>query len=223
MCDPDKLSHHLTRTGAISSPTCLEQFVGDTCVLSTWPQHKVFHLLYQYQNFYEDEDASTPVCTESFTRLPVHKLCTLCNVYLHGEACGWVWRCCAPKANLLLMFFIFMKDSTWIPMYHSPWIPLNLPIAFKIREIFTFTNYKLLLVRGLLVGNWSQPMSYPEPSSFLLRMLNENERLWKGPILRRSWLVLWNVIQYNKSAICRLLEPVLSRALCFCRACTVRS
>ena len=31
MCDPDKLSHHLTRTGAISSPKCLRQFVGDTC------------------------------------------------------------------------------------------------------------------------------------------------------------------------------------------------
>ena len=38
-------------------------------------------------------------------------------------------------------------------------------------------------------------------------------RLWIGPILRWSWLVnIWNVIQYNKSAICGLLEPVLSRA-----------
>ena len=58
-------------------------------------------------------------------------------------------------------------------------------------------------------------ISYPDPSSFLLRMLDENEGLWKGPILRRSWLVLWNVIQYNKSAICELLEPVLSRAPSF--------
>ena len=41
-------------------------------------------------------------------------------------------------------------------------------------------------------------------------------------ILRRSWLVLWNVIQYNKSAICGLLGPVLSRALHFRRACAVR-
>ena len=30
-------------------------------------------------------------------------------------------------------------------------------------------------------------------------------------------------IQYNKSAICGLLEPVLSRALRFCRACAIRS
>ena len=29
-------------------------------------------------------------------------------------------------------------------------------------------------------------IAYPEPSSFLLRMLDENEGLWKGPILRRS-------------------------------------
>ena len=28
--------------------------------------------------------------------------------------------------------------------------------------------------------SWSFPISYPEPSSFLLRMLDENEELWKG-------------------------------------------
>ena len=71
--------------------------------------------------------------------------------------------------------------------------------------------------------SWHIAISYSEPSNFLLRMLDENEGLWKGPILRQSWLVLWNVIQYNKSAICELLEPVLSRAIRFRRACAVRS
>ena len=32
----------------------------------------------------------------------------------------------------------------------------------------------------------AEPISYPEPSTFLLRMLHENEGLWKGPVLRRS-------------------------------------
>ena len=45
-------------------------------------------------------------------------------------------------------------------------------------------------------------------------------RLWEGPILRWSWLIIWNAIQYNKSAICR---PVLSRALRFRRVRAVRS
>ena len=30
----------------------------------------------------------------------------------------------------------------------------------------------------------SAPISYPEPSSFLLRMLDENEGLWKGLVLK---------------------------------------
>ena len=52
-------------------------------------------------------------------------------------------------------------------------------------------------------------------------MFGENEGLWKGPILRWSWLVLWNAIKYNKSAICGLLEPE-GPFLRFCRACAVR-
>ena len=48
-------------------------------------------------------------------------------------------------------------------------------------------------------------------------------KAWKGPILRWFWLVIWNAIQYNKSAICGLLEPVLSRALRFRQACAVRN
>ena len=28
-----------------------------------------------------------------------------------------------------------------------------------------------------------RPISYPEPANFLQRMLNENEGLWKGPVL----------------------------------------
>ena len=51
-------------------------------------------------------------------------------------------------------------------------------------------------------------------------MLNENEGSGKDQFLGDpDWL---SEMQYNKSAICGLLEPVLSRALRFRRACTVR-
>ena len=49
-------------------------------------------------------------------------------------------------------------------------------------------------------------------SQSLLTSYGENarrkRRLWKGPILRWFWLVIRNAIQYNKSAICGLLQPV---------------
>ena len=88
-------------------------------------------------------------------------------------------------------------------------------------DVFTFRYQRAWLWKCLYDTVWWYEQSRTQ--SFLLRMLDENEGLWKGPILRRFWLVLWNVIQYNKSAICGLLEPVLSRALRLRRACAVRS
>ena len=47
-------------------------------------------------------------------------------------------------------------------------------------EFFTFSYCAWL-------WNWlirNTTISYPEPSSFLLRMLDENEGLWKGPVLK---------------------------------------
>ena len=58
------------------------------------------------------------------------------------------------------------------------------------------------------------------PANFLQRMLDENEDSGKDQFFGDpDWL---SEIQSNKSAICGLLEPVLSRALCFRRACAVR-
>ena len=51
----------------------------------------------------------------------------------------------------------------------------------------------------------------------------KTKALERSPIIRWSWLVIWNAIQYNKSAIYGLLEPVLSRALRFHQACAIRS
>ena len=52
-------------------------------------------------------------------------------------------------------------------------------------------------------------------------MLDENEGSGMDQFLGDpDWL---SEIQYNKSAICGLLEPVLSRALRFRQACAVRS
>ena len=55
------------------------------------------------------------------------------------------------------------------------------------------------------------PVSYP--ANFLRRMLDENEGSGKDQFLGNSdWLSeIWNAIQYNKSAICGLLEPVKAR------------
>ena len=65
------------------------------------------------------------------------------------------------------------------------------------------------------------PISFPEPANFLRHMLDENEGSGKDQFLGDpDWL---SEIQYNKSAIYGLLEPVLSRALRFHRACAVRS
>ena len=64
-------------------------------------------------------------------------------------------------------------------------------------------------------------ISFPEPANFLRRMLDQNEGSGKDQYLGEpDWL---SEIQYNKSAICGLLGPVLSRALRFRRACAVRS
>ena len=65
------------------------------------------------------------------------------------------------------------------------------------------------------------PISLPEPANFLRRMLDENEGSGKNQFLGDpNWL---SEMQYNKSAVCGLLEPVLSRALRVRRACAVRS
>ena len=67
----------------------------------------------------------------------------------------------------------------------------------------------------------SSPISFPEPANFSRRMLDENEGSGKDQFLGDpDWL---SEMQYNKPAICGLLEPVLSRALHFRRACAVRS
>ena len=56
-------------------------------------------------------------------------------------------------------------------------------------------------------------ISFPEPANFLRRMLDENEGSGKDQFLGDpDWL---SEMQYNKSAICGLLEPVLSRAFTF--------
>ena len=52
-------------------------------------------------------------------------------------------------------------------------------------------------------------------------LLDENGGSRKGQFLADpDWL---SEIQYNKSDICGLLEPVLSRVLRFHRACAIRS
>ena len=57
----------------------------------------------------------------------------------------------------------------------------------------------------------ARSISYPEPSNFLRRMLDENEGSGKDQFLGDpDWL---SEMQYNKSAICGLLEPVLSRVV----------
>ena len=67
----------------------------------------------------------------------------------------------------------------------------------------------------------SSSISFSEPANFLRRMLDENEGSGKDQFLGDpDWL---SEMQYNKSAICGLLEPVLSRALRFRRACAVSS
>ena len=51
-------------------------------------------------------------------------------------------------------------------------------------------NKEWIMLRAKLKQNGprklalSAPISYPEPSSFLLRMLDENEGLWKGLVLK---------------------------------------
>ena len=64
----------------------------------------------------------------------------------------------------------------------------------------------------------SSNISLPEPANFLRRMLDENEGSAKDQFLGDpDWL---SEMQYNttKSAICGLLEPLLSRAFRFRRA-----
>ena len=118
---------------------------------------------------------------------------------------GPAWTC---------QFHFFQPSHTFAQTQGPGWLPsIN---SWRIKD-------NTGIIQRYFITDAHYTISYPETSSFLLRMLDENEGLWKGPILRRSWLVLWNVIQYNKSAMCGLLEPVLSRALHFCRECAVRS
>ena len=82
-------------------------------------------------------------------------------------------------------------------------------------------NYRVMTTQSCAVAYFCLPvqtaMSFLEPANFFRRMLDETIRekysatLWKGPI----WLS--EMQQYNKSAICGLLQPVLSRALRFRR------
>ena len=86
---------------------------------------------------------------------------------------------------------------------------------------FSRCNYRVMTSHTCAVAYFCLPvqtaMSFLEPANFLRRMLDETIRekysatLWKGPI----WLS--EMQQYNKSAICGLLQPVLSRALRFRR------
>ena len=50
----------------------------------------------------------------------------------------------------------------------------------KLVFISQFYNHAQWL--KVLAGHWT--ISYPEPSNFLPRMLDENEGLWKGPMFR---------------------------------------
>ena len=136
-------------------------------------------------------------------------------------------RAAVPKERSILTKFQFCFQwdvgQPFLSVYARN--PMDFALLFHWSAFLELVCIRLvphaLLYRQPFVYN--NPISYPEPSNFFQRILDENEGLWKGPTLRRSWLVLWNVIQYDKSAICGLLEPVLSRALRFRRACAVRS
>ena len=78
----------------------------------------------------------------------------------------------------------------------------------------------LIRVSGLDgVSNAEGAISYPEPSDFLRRMLDEKEGLWKGPVLNSGLIVLY-YISDNQSGS-QKIGPFQS--LRFRRACAVRS
>ena len=65
---------------------------------------------------------------------------------------------------------------------------MDFALLFHWSAFLELVCIRLVYLVLLCIDNfvYDNPISYPEPSNFFQRILDENEGLWKGPILRRS-------------------------------------
>ena len=90
----------------------------------------------------------------------------------------------APSARIHFEKFAFPFHWKWNKSIASTRSFSDHPFTRKRDKwLKTLSTFYCACLKSFLVFGVG-PISYPEPSNFLQRMLDENEGLWKGPVLK---------------------------------------
>ena len=90
----------------------------------------------------------------------------------------------APSARIHFEKFAFPFHWKWNKSIASTRSFSDHPFTRKRDKwLKTLSTFYCACLKSFLVFGVG-PISYPEPSNFLLHMLDENEGLWKGPVLK---------------------------------------